>query len=157
MNADEILKDEVVVDLQKQVAAAQLTGKSTRATVAQLERLKKEKERTALGRLARLFDTYEFRDDVLFSAKLRRRPKEFSQCLNDPQWATLQQLDLASIDLPELKGRTAAFFNSMPLLNTLENLNPRLLPEVPCPRITRVSMPQVEVNDLARGFRGCES
>ncbi len=147
MNADEIGMNEVV-------ATAQLTGRSARAMVAQLERLKKERERTALGRLAKLFDTYEFRDEVLFSAKLRRKSKELSECLNEPEWATLQKLDLSSIDHPELKGRSAEFVNSMPLLETLENLNPRLLPEAPCPRITSVSMPQIDITRLAAGFPG---
>ena len=90
----------------------------------------------------------------MFSAKLRRRPKELAECLKEPQWATLQQLDLASNDLPELKGKTAELFNSMPLLHALENLNPRLLPEAPCPRITSVSLPQIDVTRLAQSFPG---
>lgn len=152
MNADEISKDEVLVDLQQQVAAAELTGKSPRALLARIERLKKERERASLGKLAQLFDTSEFRDGVLFSAKLRRRPKDFAESLKEPQWATLQRLDLAEIEHPELKGRTAEFFNSMPLLDTVEELNPRLLPEAPCPRVTRVSMPQIEIARLAQAF-----
>lgn len=129
-----------------------LEGRLTRTQLAKLERTKKQQEHASLGRLAKLFDRYEFRDGVLFSAKLRRRPKGLEEYLNDPQWATLQRLDLGMGHSAELVGRAGALFNSMPLLHTIENLDPRLIPEVPCRRITAVSMWSAPMVQLAEVF-----
>lgn len=129
-----------------------LEGRLTRTQLAKLARTKRQQEHVSLGRLAKLFERYEFRDGVLFSATFRRWLKGLEECLNDPQWATLQQLDLASSHAGELVGRTGALFNSMPLLQTIENLDARMIPEVPCPSITSVSMWSAPIAQLAEAF-----
>jgi hypothetical protein len=146
--------DPVMIDLEQQLAQAVAAGKSQRPILAKIERHRRETQRAALGRLAQVFDAFEFRDGVLSSAAMRSRPKELGACLKDREWATLQELDLASADHADLKGKAGEFFNSLPLLHTVLNLNPRLMPEVPCPRITRASMPQVDVGKLAQLFPG---
>jgi hypothetical protein len=153
MNADQTQLNEMMKHLEHEIAE----GRGTRTMAAKLERLKRERQQLQLGRLARLFDRSEFRDDVLYSARLRGRPKTLAECLEDPQWATIQRLDLVEASLPELEGRSGAFFNSMPLLTTLENLHPRLLPEAPCPRITSLSMPHMPVAPLAAAFPALRS
>ncbi len=153
MNAEQVEISELEKSLELEVAG----GRAPRSTVGKLERLKKERHRAMLGRLAKVFDAYEFRDDVLFSARLRRRSRELAECLDDPQWATLQQLEFASGSFPELEGRLGAFINSLPQLHTLAHLQPRLLPEVPCPRITTVSLPEAPVERLAQVFPALRS
>ncbi|MDP2276438.1 MAG: hypothetical protein Q8N23_25855 [Archangium sp.] len=153
MNAEQVMVSEQERSLELEVAG----GHATRSTLGKLERLRKERQRASLGRLARLFDDYEFRDEMLFSARLRRRAGELVQCLDDPQWATVQLLDLASGSFPALEGKMGAFFNSLPQLHTVTRLQPRLLPEVPCPRITSVSLPAAPLDRLAAAFPGLRS
>ncbi len=153
MNAEQVEISETEQNLELEVAA----GNAPRAVVAKLQRLKKERQRATLGRLAKVFDVYEFRDEVLFSARLKRRSRDLAECIDDPQWATLQHLDLASGSFPELEGRTAAFFNGLPQLQSLANLQPRLLPREPCPRITTLSMHETPVSQLAEAFPGLRS
>ena len=148
MNAEQIEISETEKQLELEVAGGRASG----LIIRKLARLKKERQRAALGRLARVFDVYEFRDEVLFRARLRRRPHELADCLDDPQWATLQHLDLASGNLPELEGRTGAFFNSLPQLRSLADLQPHLIPEVPCPQITTLSIQETPVDRLAQAF-----
>lgn len=156
MNAEQVVISEVVneavLDRERQLAEAVESGKSPRVILKQLERIRLERQKIALGELGRIFDHHEFRDGVLSKATLKRRPKGIGDLLNEPQWASLEELDLASLDHAELHGRTGAFFNSMQKLHTVDNLNSRLLPEVPCPRITTLSVSQVDPSRLATLF-----
>jgi hypothetical protein len=152
MNAEMFAVNDVVADRERQLADAVDSGKSQRVILKQLEKLRAERQRLALGELSRIFDDYEFREGALVKARLKRRPKGIGELLNEPQWASLEELDLGSLDHQELHGKTGAFFNSLQKLQTVANLNSRLLPEVPCPRITTLSASQVDPDRLASLF-----
>lgn len=133
MNATQLVATDELAMLEQQVKEAGATPR----LLARIERIKHSHDREALGGLAKVFDDFEFREGVLYRARLRPRAKvaDFSEA---PPWATLQALDLGRNGLPGLD--PGAFFNSRPALHTVHRLPPQALPAVPCPRITAVSI-----------------
>jgi hypothetical protein len=112
-------------------------GTATRGMKSRLERLKKQQERESLGRLFKLFDAYEFRDGALFRVRLRRS-RGVAAYVAEPQWSTVQVLDLNGHLLDGVP--SAEFINSLPALHTLQGLSLRVMPRSPCPRITALGV-----------------
>lgn len=136
----QVLVDEVAL-LEQQVQA----GGATRAVRARLERLKRERDRDSLGVLAKAFDDFEFRDGVLYRARLRPRAKllDFAGL---PPWTTLQVLEVGHNPLEGVF--VGAFLNACPALHTVLGLRARQFPEVPCPRITCLELEMSEVPEV---------
>jgi hypothetical protein len=112
-------------------------GTATRGMKSRLERLKKRRERESLGSLAKLFDAHEFRDGVLYRARLRRLRNPVPY-VAEPQWSTVQVLNLNGHRLDGVP--SADFLNSLPALHTLHGLTMRTMPQSPCPGIRELEV-----------------
>lgn len=133
MNATRPTATDELAMLEQQVK----DGGATPRLLERIERLKHHRDRETLGGLAKLFEDFEFRDGVLYRARLKTRAKvvEFREALH---WATLQELDLGSNELAGLL--PGAFLNSLPALHTLQRLSVRAFPEEPCPGVTALRL-----------------
>jgi len=113
-------------------------GTAPRGVNARMIRLRKRREKELLGPLAKLLETYEFREGMLFSGRLRRRPKRFESLLEAPQWSTIRVLDLNGHEPdPET---LASLLNALPALDTLRGVYGSSLPDVACPRVTELEL-----------------
>lgn len=114
-----------------------------------------ERRRRLLGSLADLIGNAVFRGDQLVGGALRFRAASFQACLDHPQWRSLEVLDLQWRSSKALA--LGAFINGLPALQELKGLWRQMLPEVPCPRVTRLGAMGVPVKDLARLFPAVRS
>lgn len=148
MNTTTPLKTDDLIRLKLEV----LEGRGTPALLRRIERLERKHENTALGRLVKVLDTWEFRDGVLHTARLRDSTKHLADCLGDPHWATVQVLELRWNKLKVLAD-TSDLLASMPLLHTL-TLGRAPIPALPCPRITKLTLPDAPIALIAERFPG---
>jgi hypothetical protein len=149
MNGTTLLKTDELKYLERKVSE----GGGSPGVLRRLERLKRKNEKDTLGLLARALYAYEFRDDVLHTARLRDT-KYLGECAKDPRWATVEVLDLGWNALKRLGIPTSDFLASMPLLHTL-SLQPSQVPERPCPGITTLSVTgDVDIGVIAERFPG---
>lgn len=149
MNATTQLKTDELINLEREVSE----GRDTPALLRRLERLKRKHQKDALGRVAKALQGYEFRDDVLHTAHVRDG-KHLGECAKDPQWATVEVLDLGWNTLRGLGIPISDFLDAMPLLHTL-SIRAAQLPERPCPGIATLSVTgEVTLALLAERFPG---
>lgn len=149
MNATTLLKTDELINLEREVSE----GGASEAVVRRLERLKSKAEKEALGLLAKALHTYEFRGDVLHTARLRDS-KYLVECARDPHWATVEVLDLGWVRSKSLGGDTSDFIASLPLLHTL-SLEADQFPQRPCPGITTLHLNgDVPIAVIAERFPG---
>jgi hypothetical protein len=148
MNTTTSQKTDDLIRLELEV----LEGRATPASLRRLARLRRKHENAALGRLVKVLDTWEFRDGVLHTARLRDSTKQLADCLGDRQWATVQVLELGWNKLKVLGG-TSDLLSSMPLLHTL-TLGRAPMPVLPCPHITKLTVPDASIALIAERFPG---
>lgn len=149
MNATTLLKTDELINLEREVSE----GRASPGLLRRLERLRRKNEKAALGPLARTLSGYEFRDDVLHTARLRDT-KYLGECAKDAQWATVEVLDLGWNSLKRLGIATSDFLAAMPLLHTL-SIHAAQVPERPCPAITTLSVTgALEIAVIADRFPG---
>lgn len=153
MNATTQLNTDELINLEREVAE----GRGTPALQRRLDRLKRKHEKEVLGRLAKALHRYEFRDGVLHTA-VAREGKHLAECARDPQWATVEVLELAeSRTLKGLGMPLSDFLATMPLLHKL-SLRAEELPERPCPGITTLEVHGVvPIPVIAELFPGLEA
>lgn len=148
MNTTTLPKSEELSRLEQAVNE----GRGTPALLRRIERLERKHQNAALGRLVKMLQTWEFRDGVLHTARLRDSTKHLADCLGDPQWATVQVLDLGWNKLKVLAD-TSDLLASMPLLHTL-TLGRAPMPALPCPRITKLTVDDEPIALIAERFPG---
>ncbi|MDP1828712.1 MAG: hypothetical protein Q8L48_35940 [Archangium sp.] len=149
MNATTLQKTDELINLEREVSE----GNASPAVLRRLERLRHKNEKATLGLLAKALSSYEFRDDVLHTARLRDT-KYLAECAKDAQWATVEVLDLGWNSLKRLGIATSDFLASMPLLHTLL-IQAAQVPERPCPSITTLRLTgDLEIAVIAERFPG---
>ena len=117
MDETTLMKTDELINLEREVSE----GNASPGALRRLERLKHKNEKDTLGLLAKALHSYEFRDDVLHTARLRDS-KYLGECAKDPRWATVEVLDLGWNSLKRLGLTISDFLASMPLLHTLSLL-----------------------------------
>jgi hypothetical protein len=111
-----------------------------------MKETEKARRQRLLGPLAEVLSGERFRERVLVSASLRFRSAVFPACLEHPRWATLEVLDLEWQKTPWFIGKMGSFLGALSALHTVKGLSAKLMPEVACPRINRLS---VEAGSIA--------
>ena len=149
MDETTLMKTDELINLEREVSE----GNASPGALRRLERLKHKNEKDTLGLLAKALHSYEFRDDVLHTARLRDS-KYLGECAKDPRWATVEVLDLGWNSLKRLGLTISDFLASMPLLHTL-SLQADQVPERPCPGITTLNVSgELAIEIIAERFPG---
>ncbi|MFZ5443462.1 MAG: hypothetical protein ACOZQL_25870 [Myxococcota bacterium] len=121
--------DAELARLEQELAEGRTPGR----TRMRLAKVRRDRERALLGRVAKVLDGYELRGDALVQAMVRRCPA-LLECADDPLWRTVEALEFRGEPRGFLLG---AFLNAMPALRSLVCT---ALPEVAVPHVETLTL-----------------